>query len=210
MHSIQAYPRHIVCILLGLNLAFIMNMAIAENAIYSYTDETGVIHFSNVPEHNKAYRLVLAVPSQHNIRASSHPFTTEVASAANSFGLDPALLHAVIKVESNHNPSAVSPKGAIGLMQLMPETSRRFGVSDPFDPEENIRAGARYLSLLLTTFEGDLTLALGAYNAGENAVIRHGRRLPPFPETCRYVTKVTALYRPGSPKPISTCPSAKF
>lgn len=200
--------------MLGLSIALVINMTNAENAIYSYTDDFGITHFSNIPEHNKAYRLVLVTPSQYKqsppVQADHYPFATEVTSAANLFGLDPALLHAVIKVESNHNPSAISPKGAMGLMQLMPETSQRFGVSDPFDPEENIRAGARYLSLLLTMFEGDLALALGAYNAGENAVIRHGRRLPPFPETCRYVTKVTALYRPESLKPLSTCLPVKF
>lgn len=104
--------------------------------------------------------------------------------------LSPQLLHAVIAVESSYDARAVSPKGAKGLMQLMPDTARRFGVSDPFDPEQNVRAGATYLRSLLDLFEGDTRLALAAYNAGENAVIRSGNRIPDFAETQAYVPRV--------------------
>ena len=93
-------------------------------------------------------------------------------------------------MESSYDARAVSPKGAKGLMQLMPDTARRFGVSDPFDPEQNVRAGATYLRSLLDLFKGDTRLALAAYNAGENAVIRSGNRIPAFAETQAYVPRV--------------------
>jgi soluble lytic murein transglycosylase-like protein len=118
------------------------------------------------------------------------PYRDEVEQAAREFGLDASLLHAVIGVESGHSAAAVSAKGAIGLMQLMPPTARRFGVADAYDPLQNIRGGARYLRYLLDLFGGDVELALAAYNAGENAVLRHGRRVPPFRETIEYVRKV--------------------
>ncbi|GAB4465376.1 MAG: hypothetical protein OHK0044_03980 [Burkholderiaceae bacterium] len=108
------------------------------------------------------------------------------------------LLEAVIAVESDYNPRAVSPKGAQGLMQLMPATASRFGVVDPFDPRENVRAGARYLRELLALFDGDLRLALAAYNAGEQAVLRFGRRIPPFAETQRYVPRVLTRLAAGT------------
>ena len=115
-----------------------------------------------------------------------------VLRVADELGLSPQLLHAVIAVESAYDPRAVSPKGAQGLMQLMPATARRFGVRDPFDPQDNVRGGAQYLKVLLAQFNGDLQLTLAAYNAGENAVVRHGNRVPPFAETRRYVPKVIA------------------
>lgn len=100
---------------------------------------------------------------------------------------------AVVATESAFNPRARSPKGALGLMQLMPDTARRLGVADPLDPEANLRGGVRYLSMLLDMFD-DLSLALAAYNAGEGAVIRHGRSIPPYPETLAYVPKVMRHY----------------
>lgn len=123
------------------------------------------------------------------------PFAVEIHSAARQAALDPALVHALIYVESRYNPAARSPKGAIGLMQLMPDTASRYGVTRALHvPEANLRAGTRYLSELLTMFDNRLDLALAAYNAGENAVRRYGMRIPPYRETRDYVPAVLAAY----------------
>ncbi|PWB70817.1 MAG: hypothetical protein C3F15_13390 [Holophagae bacterium] len=108
-------------------------------------------------------------------------------------GLDPKLVDSVVRVESGYNPSAVSHKGALGLMQLMPDTARRLDVDDPFDPEQNVRGGIRELDRLIERYSGNLQLALAAYNAGEGAVEQH-RGIPPFQETRNYVARVLALY----------------
>jgi soluble lytic murein transglycosylase-like protein len=118
-----------------------------------------------------------------------------VAVAARTHGLDVALLHAVISVESRYNHKAVSRAGAVGLMQLMPAIAKRYGVSDSFDPEQNINGGARYLRDLIKLFKGNVSLALAAYNAGEYAVIKNGNRIPPYPETRNYVPRVMDYYR---------------
>lgn len=120
-------------------------------------------------------------------------FAADIAVIAGRQRLDPALLHAVISAESAFNPRAVSPKGAVGLMQLMPTTAERFGVSNPYDPIANIQGGARYLRLLLDQFKST-HLALAAYNAGEGAVIRYGNAIPPYPETRTYVERVLGFY----------------
>jgi len=117
-----------------------------------------------------------------------------ISSAAAKYGLDPRLIVAVMRQESSFNPRAVSPKGARGLMQLMPATARRFGVRDILDPAQNIDGGAQYLRFLLDTFNGDVELALAGYNAGENAVARYGNRVPPYRETMDYVQRIGAHY----------------
>jgi len=121
------------------------------------------------------------------------------AAAARRHGLDPELVMAVVSVESGFRPGAVSPKGAQGLMQLMPKTAESLGVEDPFDPAQNLDGGARHLGQLLTIYGGDLVRALAAYNAGEGAVHRHGG-VPPYRETRAYVKKVLERYR-GQKKP---------
>ncbi len=128
---------------------------------------------------------------------SSRPTTYDplIASVANDFGLDADLLHAIVRTESDYDASAVSPKGAIGLMQVMPATGRRFGFADLRDPKTNLSAGATYLRWLLDRFGNDLSLALAAYNAGERAVERYGADVPPFPETRDYVASVMSRYR---------------
>lgn len=118
-----------------------------------------------------------------------------VARTAREHGLDAALLHAIIMVESNYDAAAVSPKGAVGLMQVLPQTAARFGVGDLRDPAQNLRAGALYLKTLLELFDRDLELVLAAYNAGEGAVMRHGNAIPPYAETRSYVPRVLARYR---------------
>ena len=140
------------------------------------------------------------------------PFDGLVRQTATRAQVDPDLVHAIIQVESEYNPRAISLKGAMGLMQLVPATVRRFGVGNPFDPAENVQGGVTYLRYLLDLFGGDLPLALAAYNAGENAVLR-ADGIPPFAETRGYVRKVTALYggaggdarrkpTPSAPRPI--------
>jgi soluble lytic murein transglycosylase-like protein len=121
--------------------------------------------------------------------ALAKSFEHTVNRIAAESSLPPELVHSVIQVESNYNPYAVSPKGALGMMQLIPATAKRFGVKDAFDPEENIRGGSRYLRYLLDLYGGDSTRALAAYNAGEGAVARYGN-VPPYPETQVYVQEV--------------------
>lgn len=131
-------------------------------------------------------------------------YSRHILAAAKSTKVDAALIRAVISVESGYNPSARSSAGALGLMQLMPGTARRYSVEDPLDPAQNIHGGARYLRDLKVMFGDDLTLVLAAYNAGEEAVMKYGRRIPPYRETAAYVPKVLDYYR----KFRATSPSA--
>jgi soluble lytic murein transglycosylase-like protein len=152
-------------------------------------------------------KLVRVVVEPYARPANGSPerqsFTADVDRVAVEQALPPELIHSVIQVESGYNPYAVSPKGALGLMQLIPATARRFGVSDAFDPVENIRGGAAYLKYLLGLYGGNRTLALAAYNAGEGAVARYGD-VPPFQETRNYVKLVAnrlagQAVRPAAP-----------
>lgn len=118
-----------------------------------------------------------------------------VDKIALTYGLESALLHAVISVESRYSPKAVSKAGAIGLMQLMPGTAKRYGVVDPLDPMQNLRGGARYLRYLLKKYNNDRNLALAAYNAGEASVAKYGNQIPPYPETMNYVPRVMKYYQ---------------
>lgn len=183
--------------------------------LYGYVDERGVAHLSNVPLDQRYFlfkrdRRDTALPGTNsviiNVPAAAPRRTTRinpaqrkqfapiVAAVAQQYKLSPALLHAVITVESGYNPKALSPKGASGLMQLMPATAQRYEVTDIWDPKQNVDGGARYLRDLLALFNNDLGLALAAYNAGEGAVIQHGNRIPPYPETRSYVPKVLQHY----------------
>jgi soluble lytic murein transglycosylase-like protein len=126
--------------------------------------------------------------------------SSAVARIAAEQAVPPELIHSVIKAESNYNPFAVSPKGALGIMQLVPETARRFGVSNTFDAVENIQGGARYLKYLLEVYKGNYPLVLAAYNAGEGAVARHGG-VPPYPETQNYVKVVRKELEKATAKP---------
>lgn len=173
--------------------------------IYAYTAPDGAVTLSNVPVDDR-YSVLVAAPDGATAAPVRPPQTSVlparrsryekvVEDAARAHGLDSALLHAVIAVESGYDPKAVSKKGAAGLMQLMPATAKRYGVADAFDPVQNVRGGARYLRDLLDLFDSDTRLALAAFNAGEHAVIKHGRRIPPYRETLRYVPKVLDHYR---------------
>jgi hypothetical protein len=129
---------------------------------------------------------------------TSERYRPLVESISRSNGVDPNLIDAMIRTESNYNAWAVSPKGAIGLMQLIPETGRRFGVQNFFDPKQNIEGGVRYIKYLLEMFGGNVDLSLAAYNAGENLVARLGK-IPPYEETRNYVRKIRAVYtRPST------------
>jgi soluble lytic murein transglycosylase-like protein len=137
---------------------------------------------------------VLQITSGIPISLARRRYADMITRVAREQKVDPALLHAVVTVESGYNPRAKSPKGATGLMQLMPGTARQYGVSDIWDPLENLRGGARYLRALLGMFDNNLRLAIAAYNAGEGAVIRAGRAIPPYPETQAYVPRVLKFY----------------
>jgi soluble lytic murein transglycosylase-like protein len=133
-------------------------------------------------------KLVRVVAGAQSARAHA-AVSSAVERIAAQQALPPELIRSVIKAESNYDPFAISPKGALGIMQLIPETARRFGVSNAFNAEENIQGGAKYLKYLLDLYHGDYPLALAAYNAGEGAVAKHGG-VPPYPETRNYINKV--------------------
>jgi soluble lytic murein transglycosylase len=162
-------------------------------AIYYQIDQHGVAHFTNAPT-EPGYRLFQPGVLPDGTRLTAASIEQLIEAFAAEHDLDPELIRAVIRAESNFNPRAISRKGAQGLMQLMPGTIWRLSVGDAYDPRENIGAGVRYLRELLDLFRGDLTLALAAYNAGEKAVRRY-RGVPPYPETRDYVTKVLKWYR---------------
>jgi len=180
-------------------------MSPAHADIYAYADSAGGMHYSNVPT-DQRYLLILTEPrdppparkgpvmTMADWQRRGAAFSEMIDATARRAQLQPALLRAVIAIESAFDPQALSPKGAQGLMQLRPATARRYGVAHPFDPAQNLRGGARYLSDLLKRYGNDLHLALAAYNAGEDAVDRNGRAIPPFPETQAYVPAVMKLY----------------
>jgi soluble lytic murein transglycosylase-like protein len=185
-------------------LAVAAAQLLAHADVYSFTDESGVAHFSNVPSDSR-YQLLLTTPAKQTMPAVKVPavdwlarstqYDGVILGAAKAATIHAALLRAVIVVESGFNPRAVSKKGAIGLMQLLPATARRYGVKNIYDPEQNVRAGARYLSDLLARFDSNVELALAAYNAGEEAVERYGRHIPPYRETLNYVPNVLRVYQ---------------
>jgi soluble lytic murein transglycosylase-like protein len=167
---------------------------------------------------DNSYRLSAGYrPAAESLPFSHLPYATQIETAARASSLDPALVHALISVESGHRQDALSPKGATGLMQLMPGTALRYGVSAPGkSPEENLRAGTRYLRDLLGMFENRLDLALAAYNAGEGAVMKYGNRIPPYRETRNYVPAVMEKYKewqvqpPVKPLPFAYLPGTRL
>jgi len=170
--------------------------------VYAYADANGVEHYANAPGGGNYKRISSLLEENGSSNRANAPtvkgnvaaFAQDIEKAADEAGIDAALVHAVITAESGYNPAAISRTGAQGLMQLMPGTAKRYAVNNAFDPKQNIRGGTRYLRDLLDLFDNNVELAVAAYNAGENAVIRHGRKIPPYRETQAYVPKVMRLY----------------
>lgn len=163
--------------------------------IYTYVDKNGVMHFTNVPTSKPAdIRVYLKEFPNGDVKIySTDKYDHVITQASNRYGVEFPLLKAIIKAESDFNHRAVSRKGAVGLMQIMPANFRELKIDDPFNPWENIMGGARYLKKLLTYYQGKLPLALAAYNAGPNAVDLY-KNIPPYMETENYVEKVMKYY----------------
>ena len=168
--------------------------------IYRYIDAAGVVHFTNTPtakgytlflKENREERIVQAQPRR--FKTGPDVYDTIILKAARVFGVDHALIKAVIHAESSFNPNAVSMKGARGLMQIMPQNDASLNISNPFDPSQNIMGGTRYLKRMLIRYNEKLALALAAYNAGPSAVDKYNR-IPPYEETQTYVQRVISLY----------------
>jgi len=173
--------------------------------LYTFQEEGGPTYYTNAPGLGRskfnpsamklqAKKKSAISPNTGNGSFSDQDYAEAIISACEQFAVDPHLVRAVIKAESNFNPEALSPKGAIGLMQLMPDTAQEMGVSDPFDPVENIQGGVGYLSQLLNSLNGDVSLALAAYNAGPKRVMSYNG-IPPFRETRNYIDRVLSYYQ---------------
>jgi soluble lytic murein transglycosylase-like protein len=195
-------------LLTGVATALLACSMAARADIYAFTDGAGTTHFSNIPD-DVRYKLIVKAPPEARPRAvgadarraaawlaRSSEYDAAIGRAARVADVHPELLRAVIVVESGFNPRAISRRGAVGLMQLLPKTAHRYGAFNAFDPEQNIGAGARYLAELIARYGIDrLELVLAAYNAGENAVEKYGQRIPPYRETQAYVPNVIRMYR---------------
>jgi soluble lytic murein transglycosylase-like protein len=169
----------------------------AQADIYRYEDEEGIIHFTDAPT-DKRFKIFmrdlkkdkqLRTRLQFSNAVNPAEYENIIRACADKYGVNASLVKAVIHAESGYNPNAVSPKGASGLMQLMPGTARSLKVGNSFDPKDNVEGGVKYLRFLLDTFRGDVSLALAAYNAGLNKVARFGG-IPPYAETRTYVNRV--------------------
>lgn len=182
-------------VVLGAGLVFMPRPASAQ--IYSWRDAQGHLVLSDRPAGQGASYVGPATGSIRTTRPQvgrrAGHYDGIIEEHAGLHGINPELVRAVIQVESGFNARAVSPKGAMGLMQLMPATATEFGVGNPFDPAENVRAGVAYLRRLLDRYDGRVELALAAYNAGPGAVDRHGAQVPPYRETREYVRKITSV-----------------
>jgi soluble lytic murein transglycosylase-like protein len=171
--------------------------AAAEGGLYRYVDERGVVHFTNAPSDSRFSKVTalrsLAIPRRPRRISRVRTYDALIKSASRRHGVPPALVKAVIHAESAFNPKAVSPKGAMGLMQLMPATAELLGVAKPFHANQNVHGGTRYLRSLHDRY-GSWTHTLAAYNAGPTAV-DHYRGIPPYDETRKYVKRVLSYYR---------------
>ncbi len=172
--------------------------------IYKYVDKHGRVILTDKPKNDNYKRLVKTWKgweekksriNYDKFEANKKKYTSTIEYYASRYRLPTSLLHAVITAESAYDPNAISRAGAVGLMQLMPETAKRYGVRNRRSPSDNVNGGTRYLRDLLKMFNNDVVLALAAYNAGEGAVKKHGNKIPPYKETRNYVKKVIAYYR---------------
>lgn len=206
------FVMYIVAILL-----VVLGVTAAEADVYRYVDESGVVCYTDFPLNKKAERILRTgkssvqeketpVRSSYVASPAGRDYDDIVIDKAGKYDVDPSLVHAVIKAESNGNSRAVSRKGAMGLMQLMPTTANDLEVRNPFDPEENIDGGTKYLKYLIDKFRGDLTLALAAYNAGPTRVEKVGA-VPKITETKQYVKKVLSMYNGGTTHQVSPSPT---
>lgn len=184
----------------GLALVAVCLAAPAQAQIYSWRDTKGNLVLSNRPQPGTAPVRSYAVPKASAVRATrfaaaerSRVYDDLIVEHARMHAVRPDLIRAVVQVESAFNPRARSPKGAIGLMQLMPATAQQFGVNNPYDPTENVRAGVAYLRQLLDRYQDNEELALAAYNAGPGAVDKHGQNVPPYRETQNYVAQINQM-----------------
>lgn len=186
-------------VIIGLFAVFIFAEPLPVSAdIYLHIDKDGVMHFTNMPVESEGASVKFRFYQKEADRAkkqhkSFDNIDTYIIEAANHHDVSFPLIKAMIKVESDFNPTAISEKGAIGLMQIMPFNFKQLSITDPFDPWENIMGGVRYFKNMMIKFNGDLSLSLAAYNAGPNAVDKFGC-IPPYPETINYVEKVLKYY----------------
>ena len=168
--------------------------------VYRYTAPDGQVYYTDDPSHNKYKLIIRTKPKRYNIafkdlKKNKKKYTPLIQEAAKKHGIDPKLVHAVIYAESAYDAKAISSAGAVGLMQRMPATARQYGAQNRKDPKQNIFAGTRYLKYLLGLFNNDLALSVAAYNAGENAVKKYKNKIPPYPETQKYVKRVLKFYK---------------
>jgi soluble lytic murein transglycosylase len=180
-------------------LAFAVSSANAD--IYMYIDREGVMHFTNAPtESDRDYKVYVRERSSNYSVPTASFFSTDkyddlISDASEQYGIDSQLVKAIIKAESDFNPRAVSKKGAMGLMQIMPQNFEDLHIRNPFDPRQNIMGGTRYFKYLYDRFDGKLALSLAAYNAGPTAVDQYNQSIPPYKETEQYVERVLRYYR---------------
>src|ERR1700733_3395935 len=186
--------------------------AAAHSQIYTYVDADGLRHYTDVPDNNR-YRLLILSPRDRTasgdrydamLLAKAGRYDSIIERAATAASVEPNLLRAVIVVESGFNSRAVSKRGAGGFKEVIAAAATRFGVSNPYDPLQNVHAGARYLKFLIDRFGQDVRLALAAYNAGEDAVDRNGGQIPPFSEPMAYVPRVLKIYKMLTEQPRAT------
>ncbi len=178
----------------------ITNNSLVYADIYKYTDKSGRVYFTDRPKHKKYKVIIRTRPKSYNaalkvMAVNKKKHAPIILAAAKKYQVDAALIHAVIRAESAYDANAVSSAGAVGLMQLMPGTAKQYGATNRTNPKQNVFAGTRYLKYLMSLFPQDLKLAIAAYNAGENTVKRYKNKIPPYPETQKYVRRVLLFYQ---------------